>query len=84
MRKDSDLISVIVPVYNSEKYLNICVESILKQTYKNIEVILINDGSTDASLSICNKYKELDKRVIVINQKNNGVSAARNTAARHR
>ena len=78
MRKDSDLISVIVPVYNSEKYLNICVESILKQTYKNIEVILINDGSTDASLSICNKYKELDKRVIVINQKNNGVSAARN------
>lgn len=72
------LISVIVPVYNAEKFLSQCIESILGQTYKNIELILINDGSTDNSLNICYHYKALDSRVIVIDKKNEGVSATRN------
>jgi len=72
------LISVIVPIYNTEKYLPKCIESILTQTYKNIELILINDGSTDNSLNICNYYKYLDSRIIVIDKPNEGVSATRN------
>lgn len=72
------LISVIVPVYNVEKYLVECVESIIKQTYKNLEIILVNDGSTDSSLSICIKYKELDSRIIVVDKINGGSSSARN------
>lgn len=74
----SDLISIIVPVYNSSKYLEECINSILNQTYKNLEIILVNDGSTDGSLKICEKMKEKDKRVIVINKKNTGVSDTRN------
>ena len=74
-----DLISVIVPIYNVEKYLAECIESIIKQTYKNLEIILINDGSTDLSCEICNEYKEKDNRIKVINKKNEGVSSARNT-----
>lgn len=70
-------VSVIVPVYNAEKYLENCVLSILNQTYKNIEVILVNDGSTDNSLEICEKYKDLDNRVKVINQENLGQNQAR-------
>ena len=70
-------VSVIVPVYNKSNYLKRCIESILGQTHKDIELILIDDGSTDESLSICNRYKK-DKRVVVISQKNRGVSAARN------
>lgn len=72
------MISIIVPVYNVEKYLNRCIESILNQTYKNFELILVNDGSTDKSRQICEKYQAEDNRVIVINQQNKGVSAARN------
>lgn len=72
-------VSVIVPIHNSEKTLNRCVKSILSQSYKNLEVILVNDGSTDGSLKICEKFKEKDSRVVVINKKNAGVSAARNT-----
>ncbi len=71
-------VSVIIPVYQAEKYLTKCLESILNQTYENIEVILIDDGSKDNSLAICNKYKELDSRVFVIKQGNSGVSKARN------
>ena len=71
-------ISVIVPVYNSEKYIEKCIESIINQTYRNIEIIFINDGSTDESLNIIHKYKKLDNRIKVINQSNSGVSAARN------
>lgn len=73
-----DLISVIVPVYNAEQYLPRCVESILNQTYRNIELILINDGSEDSSPAIAEKYIETDYRVRVISSKNQGVSTARN------
>lgn len=72
------LISVIVPVYNVEKYLRPCVDSILAQTYQNLEIILINDGSTDKSGQICDEYATKDKRVRVIHQANQGVSVARN------
>lgn len=70
-------LSVIVPVYNSEKYLDECIKSILNQKFKDFELILINDGSTDSSGEICNNYKEIDKRVKVIHKKNNGLSSAR-------
>lgn len=71
-------LSVIVPVYNVENYLDKCISSIISQTYKNLEIILVNDGSNDNSLNICNNYSKLDQRIIVIDQKNQGVSAARN------
>lgn len=74
----SDLISVIVPVYNCEKYVGRCIESIINQTYKNLEIILVNDGSVDNSLSILKDYKNKDSRIIVIDKKNEGVSTARN------
>lgn len=73
-----DLISVIVPVYNVQQYLGKCIESILFQTYKNIELILVDDGSSDGSSEICDKYKDLDNRVKVYHISNVGVSAARN------
>ena len=73
------LISIIVPIYNSKKYLKRCIESILKQTYKNLQLILINDGSMDNSLEICNYYKSIDDRIIVVDKINEGVSVARNT-----
>lgn len=72
------LISIIVPVYNIENYLDRCLKSLLEQTYKNIEIILVDDGSTDGSSEVCNHYREIDKRVVVIHQKNGGVSKARN------
>ena len=72
------LISIIVPVYNAEKYIKRCIESILNQTYSNIELILINDGSEDGSLEIINDYERTDQRIIVVNQENSGVSEARN------
>ncbi|MBP5651084.1 MAG: glycosyltransferase family 2 protein [Clostridia bacterium] len=73
-----DLISVIVPVYNVEKYLNRCVDSILNQTYTNLEVILVDDGSPDGCPAICDAYAKKDKRVKVIHKANGGVSDARN------
>lgn len=72
------LISVIVPVYNTEKYLDRCIQSILSQTYSNIEILLIDDGSTDSSGAICDKYAEQDSRVRVFHKANGGVSSARN------
>ena len=72
------LISIIMPVYNAEKYLNRSIESIMNQTYNNIEIILVNDGSTDNSLSICSNYQKIDSRIKLINQENQGVSSARN------
>ena len=72
------LISVIVPVYNVEKYLSRCLDSIISQSYINLEIILINDGSVDTSGEICNRYSHLDKRITVIHQLNSGQSAARN------
>lgn len=71
-------ISIIVPVYQAEKYLDSCICSILSQTYKNLEVILIDDGSTDRSGRICDKYAEQDPRIRVIHKQNQGVSIARN------
>lgn len=73
-------ISVIVPIYNVEKYLNRCVDSILNQTFTDFELILVDDGSTDRSGYICDEYEKKDKRVRVIHKKNGGVSSARNTA----
>jgi len=71
-------ISVIIPIYNTEKYLSQCIESIQKQTYSNMEIILVNDGSSDTSIDICNQYKKRDKRIILINKQNGGVASARN------
>ncbi len=75
---EKDLISVIVPIYNVEKYLDECVQSILNQSYHNIEIILVDDGSKDRSSAICDKYAEADKRVRVIHKLNGGLSDARN------
>lgn len=72
------LVSIIVPIYNTEVYLAICVQSIIMQSYKNIEIILLNDGSTDASFAICKKLAEKDKRIKVVNNSNHGVSFTRN------
>lgn len=74
----TEVISVIVPVYNVEPYLKRCLESLRNQTYQDIELLLINDGSTDASSEICQEYAEKDKRIRVIHQENAGPSAARN------
>lgn len=72
------LISVIVPVYNAEKHLSRCIKSITSQTYEQLEILLINDGSTDNSAIICDEYQRLDKRIKVFNKSNGGVSSARN------
>ena len=72
------MISIIVPVYNTEKYLARCIQSILSQTYTDFELLLINDGSTDSSGAICDKYAEQDSRVRVFHKENGGVSSARN------
>jgi len=79
----NSLISIIVPIYNAEKYLSECIKSILCQTYKNIQLILINDGSTDNSLDICNYYKTIDNRILIIDKPNEGVSAARNIGIKY-
>ena len=71
-------ISLIVPVYNVEKYLARCLDSLLNQTYKDIEIICINDGSTDSSYDILKEYSEKDERIIILNQANQGISVARN------
>lgn len=73
------LVSVIVPVYNASKYLRRCVESLCAQTYENIEILLVDDGSTDGSGAICDEYSQKDSRIRVIHQENQGQSAARNT-----
>lgn len=72
------IISVIVPIYNTEKYLKRCLESLINQDYKNLQIILVNDGSTDNSLKICNEYKNKDNRIVVIDKKHTGVSHTRN------
>lgn len=77
---ENPLITIIVPVYNVENYIEKCILSILNQTYSNIEILLVNDGSTDSSAEICEKYKTIDKRIKVYHLKNGGVSKARNFA----
>lgn len=75
----NNLISIIVPIYCAEDYLNYCIDSILAQSYKNFELILVNDGSTDNSGKICDDYAKKDDRIKVIHKENAGVSSARNT-----
>lgn len=75
---DEEKVSIIIPIYNMEKYLEKCIESIINQSYSNLEIILVNDGSKDDSLKICEKYRKIDKRVKVIDKQNGGVSSARN------
>lgn len=72
------LISIIVPIYNTQQYLSQCIDSIINQTYSNIEILLLNDGSIDKSLEICKQYEKLDNRITVIDKKNSGVSDTRN------
>lgn len=72
------MVSIIIPVYNCERFLDRCMDSLVGQTYGDIEIILVNDGSKDGSLAVCRKWEARDKRVIVVDQPNSGVSAARN------
>ena len=78
--KQEPLISVIVPVYNVAQYLDTCLESIVGQTYRNLEILVVDDGSTDDSGTMCDRWAGLDERIRVIHQPNGGLSAARNTA----
>ena len=73
-----DLISVVVPIYNVENYIKKCVDSILSQTYKNLEIILVDDGSPDNCPQICDEYAQKDNRIKVIHKENGGLSDARN------
>ncbi|MBP3853284.1 MAG: glycosyltransferase, partial [Erysipelotrichaceae bacterium] len=79
----NERISVIVPVYNVEDYLQDCIDSITAQTYQNLEILLIDDGSTDRSGQMCDEIAKTDDRIQVIHQKNGGLSAARNTGIEH-
>ena len=79
----SPLISVIIPVYNPGKYLQPCLDSVVNQTYQNLEIILIDDGSTDGSAAVCDAYAAKDARIKCIHQENAGVSAARNRGLEH-
>ena len=72
------LITIIVPIYKAEKYLDKCIESLVNQTYTNIEIILVNDGSPDNCFSICERWKRIDDRIVVLNKENGGQSDARN------
>lgn len=74
----NELLSVIIPVYNTEKYLDKCIYSVVNQTYNNLEIILIDDGSTDNSLNKCNEWKQKDERIVVIHKENGGLSSVRN------
>ena len=75
---EEELISVILPIYNVEKYLEKCLKSVINQTYKNLEIILVDDGSKDNSPQICDEYAVKDKRIVVIHKSNGGLSDARN------
>ena len=80
--EDNSLISIIIPVYNVEKYLRVCLDSVINQSYSDYEVILVDDGSTDSSPSICDEYCSKDIRFQVIHQENMGLASARNTGIR--
>lgn len=79
----NELVSIIIPIYNVQKYLKKCLDSVINQKYKNLEIILINDGSTDNSLDIAINYKNKDKRIKLFSQTNQGLSAARNTGLKN-
>lgn len=76
--KNNNTISVIIPIFNVEKYLGECLDSVINQTYKNLQIILVDDGSTDNSGKICDEYAAKDSRIVVIHQKNAGAGAAKN------
>lgn len=76
-------VSIVVPIYNAEQFLEPCVESILSQTYQNIEILLVNDGSKDSSGKLCDSYAQKDSRVKVLHRENSGVSATRNCGIEH-
>lgn len=78
MKENTDLVSVVISVYNVQKYLKTCIKSVINQSYKNLEIIIVNDGSPDNSLNIIKEYSEIDSRIVLIDKKNEGVSAARN------
>lgn len=80
MMKVEDYITIAVPIYNSERYLKFCIESIINQSYEKLDILLINDGSTDNSLQICKEYAEKDKRIRIITQENKGTGYSRNVA----
>lgn len=71
-------ISIIIPMYNAKEYIARCLESVINQSFSDIEIIIVNDGSTDESLEICRKYAKIDERIIILNKDNNGVAVARN------
>lgn len=77
---EQPLVSIIIPVYNAAPHLGICLESVRNQTYENIEILVVNDGSRDASMHIVNMYAGVDKRIVAIDKENRGVSATRNLA----
>ena len=79
---NTPLVSVIVPVYNVEKTLARCLESICGQSYQNLEIIVVNDGSPDGSLAICEQFRAKDPRVVVISKENEGLSLTRNAGMR--
>lgn len=81
--KKEELVSIVVPVYNVEEYLEKCLNSIVNQTYKNLEIVCIDDGSPDHSINILNKFAEKDNRIKIIRQKNKGLSGARNTGIKN-
>lgn len=72
------MVSIVIPVYNNEEYVTKCIESVCNQTYSNLQIILVDDGSTDSSGDICDRYAQQDRRIVVIHQENGGVSNARN------
>ena len=74
-----NLVSIVIPVYNVEKYIRECLDSVINQTYTNLQIILVDDGSTDNSGNVCDEYAEKDNRITVIHQKNAGAGAAKNT-----
>ena len=76
-------LSIIIPVYNAEAFLPRCIESILNQTYRNLEILLVNDGSKDDSLQICLQYAKTDSRILVFDKSNGGAASARNLGLKH-
>ena len=78
-----DMISIIIPVYKVEKYIDRCVESVVAQTYKNLEIILVDDGSPDRCPEICDDWQKRDTRIKVIHKVNGGLSSARNVAIKN-
>ena len=81
--KQVKMISIVIPIYNVEKHLEKCLDSVLNQTYKNIELILADDGSTDRSGEICDRYAAKDSRIKIIHKANGGVCSARNAAFKY-